>query len=414
MQSYAMPTFPPARTTASSWALAVTLLAAGACDRSGEQPGTHTGALDGEDFFLAPVVDTLGRVGAGAVDDEYLGQVVSVAFDASGNLHALDADRHQVAVWNRSGEVLRIVGTHGEGPADFRRPVAAFVFRDGTLAVNDTGHRSFKFFDSEGGFRGSVRRSRGPVPGRAAVAVGDGLWVGPDEPWMTAGSSDDETTRPVFAYSFLEDTVQAEPFFDAWRPEPQPDREFRGFGPMLRLGGLSDGRVALVDSVGYRVKIVSREGLVERILERPIDPFPVSAEAMEAERERRRVRVTERRILRSVADLPFSIRLSEADVSGLMEGYRADVAEMEFHEQIPVIHRLAVDWGDRIWVLRADSTGGDQGLADLLTPSGEYLGTIRFEDLALPTAFGPDGLMAYVETDELGVQTILVVRLTAL
>lgn len=409
-----MPVFPPATATARSWALAVTLLSAGACDRSGEQPGTHPGALDGEDFFLAPVVDTVGRVGAGATDEGYLVQVVSVAFDASGNLHALDADRHQVAIWNRRGEVLRIVGTHGEGPADFRRPVAAFVFRDGTLAVYDTSQRSFKFFDSEGRFRRGVRRSPGPVPGRAAVAVGDGLWVGPDEPWMTAGSSDEETTRPVFAYSFVEDTVRAEPFFDAWRPEPEPDGEFRGFGPMLRLGGLSDGRVALVDSVGYRVKVLSREGLVERILERPIDPFPVSAEAMEAERERRRAGMTERRILRTVADLPFRIRLSEADVSGLIGSYHADVAEMQFHAQIPVIYRLAVDWEDRIWVLRTDSTGGDQGLADLLTPNGEYLGTVRFEDLALPTAFGPDGLMAYVQTDELGVQTILVVKLISL
>jgi len=394
--------------------LAVAFLAAGACERSDEQPGPHTGALDGEDFFLAPVVDTVGRVGAGAADEEYLGQVVSVAFDASGNLYALDADRYHVAIWNRPGEDLRIIGTHGEGPADFRRPVAAFVFRDGTLAVYDTGQRSFKFFDSEGRFRRSVRGSPGPVPGRAAVAVGDGLWVGPDEPWMTAGSSDEETTRPVFAYSFIGDTVRAAPFFDAWRAEPEPDGEFRGFGAMLRLGGLSDGRVALVDSVGYRVKILSREGLVERILERPIDPFPVSAQAMEAERERQRARMTERRILRTVADFPFRIRLSEADVSGLLESYRADVAEMEFHEQIPVIHRLAVDWEDRIWVRRADSTGGDQGLADLLTPSGEYLGTVRFEDLALPAAFGPDGLMAYLETDELGVQTILVVKLTSL
>ena len=32
----------------------------------------------------------------------------------------------------------------------------------------------------------------------------------------------------------------------------------------------------------------------------------------------------------------------------------------------------------------------------------------------MPKAFGPDGLMAYRETDELDVQTILVVRLVSL
>ena len=68
----------------------------------------------------------------------------------------------------------------------------------------------------------------------------------------------------------------------------------------------------------------------------------------------------------------------------------------------------------RFWVARADSTGGAQGLADIVTPAGDYLGTLRFEDLRVPMAFGPDGLMAYLETDDLGVRTVLVVKLISL
>ena len=80
----------------------------------------------------------------------------------------------------------------------------------------------------------------------------------------------------------------------------------------------------------------------------------------------------------------------------------------------PIINSLAVDWDDRIWVTRWDGGGRNQGGTDVLTPAAEYLGTLRFEDIGSPTAFGPDGLLAYLKTDELGVQTVLVVRVASL
>lgn len=49
------------------------------------------------------------------------------------------------------------------------------------------------------------------------------------------------------------------------------------------------------------------------------------------------------------------------------------------------------------------------GLIDVVTPEGEYIGTLA--GASMPAAFGPDGLVAYVEVDELDVANVVVRRL---
>ena len=47
----------------------------------------------------------------------------------------------------------------------------------------------------------------------------------------------------------------------------------------------------------------------------------------------------------------------------------------------------------------------------MITPDGGYLGTFATGATAMPSAFGPEGLVAFVERDELDVQTVVVKRL---
>ena len=54
---------------------------------------------------------------------------------------------------------------------------------------------------------------------------------------------------------------------------------------------------------------------------------------------------------------------------------------------------------------------GQDGPTDVLTPDGAYLGTIAADGLRIPDAFGPGGLVAYIEEDELEVQRVRVARL---
>ena len=53
------------------------------------------------------------------------------------------------------------------------------------------------------------------------------------------------------------------------------------------------------------------------------------------------------------------------------------------------------------------------GAIDVLTAEGDYLGTFPAGTTALPDAFGPDGLAAFIELDEFDVATVVVRRLPA-
>ena len=85
--------------------------------------------------------------------------------------------------------------------------------------------------------------------------------------------------------------------------------------------------------------------------------------------------------------------------------------EMEFASEVPVIMEMAVDAENRIWVTRSAMDGVSRGPTDVHTASGNYLGTLRAVEFRIRDAFGPDGLMAYIEVDELGVPFVRVLRL---
>lgn len=91
------------------------------------------------------------------------------------------------------------------------------------------------------------------------------------------------------------------------------------------------------------------------------------------------------------------------------------IDHMRFFSEIPVISEMRTSWEGRIWVRRQDMVGRGDGTAiDILTADGKYLGTYGKEDgviRGIPDAFGPKGMAAFVEIDELGVESIVVRRL---
>ena len=62
-----------------------------------------------------------------------------------------------------------------------------------------------------------------------------------------------------------------------------------------------------------------------------------------------------------------------------------------------------------IWVRRSGSAPLADGPIDVLTHDGRYLGSYP-ADTPMPAAFGPNGLLAFIETDDLGVQTVVARR----
>jgi hypothetical protein len=186
------------------------------------------------------------------------------------------------------------------------------------------------------------------------------------------------------------------------------------FAPGLHTAVLPDGGMAVVDSSAWLVKIVGPDGGVTRRLSRPIEPEEVTS------------RIERREIERQLAELESGsgprMRIVTDDGSGEREMPQSQVQEMMreriqsrgFYPVIPVVRGMSGGWDGTLWVerrLQGDPTG--PGPIDLVTPDGEYLGTVAADGPGMPSAFGPDGLVAYIERDEMEVPRVVVRRLPA-
>lgn len=402
------------RTTAltlTTGALIVTPLACG--DSPGPGTGGRPGTLEGPDVMLAAVTENVYTVGEYMGEDwESFGRLADVGFDREGNAHVFDIQEDRVVVLDPDGTFVRFVGGPGEGPGELQSPLGLHVLRDGRYVVS--GAASIEVF-APGGEH--LRR----IPFQTVVALfntkalPDGSLVSTVfrfdmERYREGLEQLDSPGRPIEIFPIEHGTPEA--LYTAWElPDPEDERRSarrpsssdgvsrmsagRSFEPGLHFDVISDGRLAVVDSIGYRVKLVSRDGTVVGTVERPIAPRTVTEAMKEAARDRYRAR-----------EVPSNV--------GIFRIERESVDELRFADEIPVIANMAVDWDDRIWVERTGSDGVEPGPIDIVTPEGGYVGTLPADGVRIPSAFGPNGLMAYIEADEVGIPTVRVIRLVSL
>ena len=393
----------------SSFVLPVLLVAAASCDEPlPEAP------ID-EDLALVLTTDTVFVAGGVGVGEQYiLSRVGSLGFDGRGNLHVFDRDRYLLATWDDDGELVREFGHVGEGPGEFRVPRHAYMLRDGRVLVLDIGPPTLWVFGPKGRYEKSLRLSPGggkPVPGENSVYAG-GRFVGVDDYWMSRSHPEDVT--PLFAFSFAGDSVVSAPYHTAW--SPPSSQNSLAMLPTVRIAGFTDGRIAVADSVDYRVKILSNEGELVNVIERPIPPTPMTAIAMETERERRKNETSTREVTQAVQEMGAALGVSLPAISReaaeeVVREYVDGLKDLEFADEIPAIRKIAVDWNDRLWITRSNESGTD-GPIDLVEADGGYAGTLL--DSRRPDAFGPDGLLAYIDDHELGLQSVVVVRIISI
>ena len=395
------------------------------------------------DIPLTATTESLYTVGALVGEDwETFGSVRSVQFDDEGNLHIFDAGAHRMVVVDADGNHLRTVGTQGEGPGEIANAHAAAVLNDGQTVIYDFGNpAAFEIFDTEGEFARSVTAdvNRG-VPGDRMHLLPDGRLVTKGGPRIRmyapgevpAESQEEEVEdyrRDIDIFSL--DGTDKVVLYRAWNlPPTESDESIEGsseegggismsfnrmreFNPGLLIGVLSDGRVAVVDSMAYEVKLVAMDGTVDGTITRPVAPEPVTEAVKEATRTARLEGLGE------VTDGGIRLQTIGGDVSlDMQEQMRAmmerQIESMVFTEEIPVIAGLAVDPRDRLWIARMGPAGDETGPTDIITASGQYIGTLPADGLRIPAAFGPNGLMAYIDSDEMDVQTVRVIRLLSL
>ena len=379
-----------------------------------------------EDRWLDLRIEDVYRVGTmDGQDWEQFGSVADVAFDGAGNLYVFDGRGQRIVVVSPDGEYVREFGRVGEGPGEFSEATALAVARDGRAVVADVGHRVFHVFGANGdpGLRSRMNVVYGTLRGGRIVA-----WSGVDEVIGIPSASQSYFVSgpggppPPATSHAIERTIltgeQAEtdtvaqprlyPLDNAAVPENYnqigamllafpsmfPGLQ-RAFTPALHWGVLADGRVAYSDSSDYAVKIAEAGRGVVRVLRRPLPPEPVTDGTMRAERDRRRKQPDE---------------VGEGWTM-LDPGERLD--NLEFFPEIPVIRGLATTWEGHIWVLRRGEAPTGDGPIDVLAADGRYLGSHRAGATRIPAAFGPDGLVAFIETNELDVQTVTVKRIVS-
>ncbi len=366
--------------------------------------------LPAEDRWLEPGFEEVYRVGSvGDGEWDTFGRVAAVAFDPAGNLHVLDAQAIRILVVGLDGGLVRQIGREGEGPGEFAGGSADMLrlaaLDDGRLAVYDPGRRSFAIFGADGAFERSIPLGgdgfaliRGLQADSATMSVISRTEVS----YLSAsrGGDDEEDASPrrryVMRYGLSGEEVVVDTAATAWKPAGDPE----AFAPLLQAGVLPDGGIAFTDSSAYTIKIAGPHGALSRVLVRPLHPEPVT-ERMKSAYIDRALEEVERLIERS----------TDAMERGMAEFRRGQIQSMEFFHEVPVLRGLRTSPLGTVWVGRRGEGGEDLGPIDLLSPEGRYLGSFPAEATALPSAFGPDGLVAFIETDDLDVQTVVAKRL---
>ena len=379
-------------------------------------------ALPAEDRPLDPTFEEVFRIGAVEGEPwEIFSTLAKVEFDAHGNLYLFDAvigtftpEGLRVLVFSAAGEYVREFGRMGEGPGEFNWPIGYAVMRDGTTVVNDARHDAYQLFDPTGTF---IRMVRTPDElGMTSEIQRDprGGAVLTESSAMNMGSGTRWTTRPVLRFSLAGDVVQADTATEGWLPDRSAAAEASevarsfGFGsitqpavfePELLFGVLPDGTVVHSDSSAYHLKLTPPDASrVERVIMRPITPGPVTPAVQEAYRKQR--------------DAEQEARFRRAEQAGRRITVLGSF-EPSFYPELSVIQALATTWEGRIWVQRRGDEWDGGGPIDVLTPDGEYIGTFPPGATALPDAFGPGGLVAFIELDEFEVETVVVRKLPA-
>ncbi len=378
---------------------------------------------------------------------EQFGDVGDIGFDGAGNLYVLDRQVEHIVVAGPTGEFVRELGRKGEGPGEFEEVHGLAVKRDGGAIVTDSRRLVFHIFQADGRVERTVRmdftvdvlRIGNFVvqPGAdAIIAVPSAAdeyiprispWLSPRERERLGGTL--EMPPPATSHA-IERTVldgrraKTDTIAEGWMPPIDegavaalpawaqgnrtaiqfalgfpvlvPDLH-RAFRPDFHWGVLPDGSVAFADSSTYTVRIAAIGPGVVRVLRRPIRPEPVTNRIMRAERRRR-----------------LSELQANAEPDEDLQGERERIENLQFHPVVPVIRGLATTWDGQIWVLRRGEEPLSDGPIDVLTADGRYLGSYPAGATVMPDAFGPGGLVAFVEKDELDVETVVVKRVVGM
>jgi hypothetical protein len=348
-----------------------------------------------------------------------------VAFDAAETLYVLDRQAKRVMVYDRTGRFIRQIGKEGEGPGELMMPVQLVIAGDGTIIVADLGRPAYSLFRPDGTFIRNERfdawmpmvspglawHPRGGLVGTFRQAPSENLRLGART--LTEG------TIPLMFQPIAGGTATR--LFDVpqqWTTQQSGSSEGGGtrmtmrisgpptFSPPVLLGVLPNGQMALSFTPGYTVRILDTNGQTLRYLQRPMRTRLTTEADRESARQARREAIASGRggimITRGGGGPPPAMQRQMQE---------RELADMRFADTIPALRGIRVTPSGKLWIERTGPVVSERGPVDVVTPEGQYLGTIT--GLGLPEAISRGGLAAFLDEDENGVQRVVVRRLPA-
>ena len=390
--------------------------------------------------LTADVTEVYRAGGVNAQEWAFFGPSLQASFDEAGNLLVLDAFNKRIVIVGADGRLERVVGRAGEGPGEFQQIQAFAVWRDGRFAVPDTDHTAIQVFTPDGELERFVRWAGGarnlssalwhreiradPLGDRLIARGVQGVLV---EMMNFAnrrmGHPEDDTRgvddRALEGLNVSGDVTASEPILQGWRaPRPElqleaadledwskvvSSLEDRYFEPGFHWDVLPDGTIAYSDSSAYAIKLARPDGSVIDVLTRPFSAQPVS--------ERIRQGMIDWRLQRLEAWLAMGSSSTGPLPPRDPGESRRRIRERVFYHEIPVVQGIRATWDGGLWVhRRGEVPWEDEGPIDVFSADREYVGTLPAGAPGMPVAFGPGGLVAHLERDELDVPTVVVSR----
>lgn len=329
-------------------------------------------------------------------------QISQLAFDNAGRLMIGQQRPPVLVAVDPTGRAISPLGRVGSGPGEVRAPASVSVVSDGTRAVWDLILRRVSLYDPSGRSIGDLRVTGiRETPAKLFPGPGRSLAYAPQvfrlNGRIAIGGQLEESALSLPLGYIDVASGKARRVTSAWLAQSTTVAPFERdlLAPVPHWSASRSGYFVIADTITYRLRIVDSTG-VERRIERPLPPRGLTSRDEEwARREMRNALIDAS---------TGALRVAGAGSGGAGPGQETMRRQVEqairnspIARELQLIRALGIDWNDNIWVQRVASTVSEPGPIDIIQRSGRYLGTLP--SARFPDAFGPNGLVAFVETD---------------